>query len=107
MSSIRLTPRTYPRVATTPSGTAVPVFPASEVKYVTSVLLQADSANTGSVYVGGADVSANDGIPLAPGESFELAVDPARGLEAFSMDSLSVLSASDSNIVRIFVLERV
>jgi hypothetical protein len=103
---LRLSPKSYTPVATTPSGTAVEVLPDSTAGYVTSVFLHADSANTGNVYVGGAELTSANGIPLAPGDTFEISVDPARGLEAIKITDLRVLSASDSNSVRVMVLER-
>lgn len=59
-----------------------------------SCLVKAPTSNTATVYVGGSDVSAANGFPLAPG-------DPAVGFDATSVETLYAICATASQTLRV------
>lgn len=58
------------------SGVAVPVAAVSQK--ISWVLIEADTANTGTVYIGESDVAAAKCLTLAPGQSLEISLDGNR-----------------------------
>lgn len=99
-----LTPKSFPVVQTTPANTNVPAIPAG-YQYITSVVVYADSANTGDIFVGGANNSPTAGIPVAPGSSLSLAVDESHGQAVkLDLETLTIQSATTTNTARVLVL---
>lgn len=59
-----------------------------------SAIIKAPSTNTATIYVGGADVTAANGFPLAPG-------DPSLGLDANATEQLYAICATASQVLNI------
>ncbi len=74
---------------------AIPQAMAPATQYVkTGLQCKAGPANTGTVYLGGSDVTAVSGYPLIPGESVFLPVGELQLISAISSmdgDSLHIL----------------
>lgn len=63
------------------SATATQLDTSSAPERLVKVILQADEDNTGNIYIGGSDVSAQDSLTLDAGES--LSLEPTEFLGTF------------------------
>lgn len=76
--------------------------------YAVSVLVSADSANTGKIYVGDADVDSTNGVELDPGESMSINAESYRGGEVrVLLSDIYVDTATNGNKARVSYIERV
>lgn len=84
------------------AGTAEPIFP-SHIP-ATSITIQADSLNTGDVYIGNSDVDSTNGFALCPGGSYPLTGDQIRGItEGMYLDEIYAdTDTNDNKIVIIY-----
>lgn len=64
-----------------------------------SVVIQADSLNTGKIYVGDSTVTSANGIEVAAGEAFVLT--PAEGDKEVILSDIYVDTETNGNVVRI------
>ena len=73
----------------------------------TSILIQSDRLNTGSIYVGDSDVNSTNGMELTPGESIPITADMVNGNtdELFPAD-IFIDTDTGGNVVRAKALRR-
>jgi hypothetical protein len=75
----------------TASAAALP-----NVQYFYGVVIKALTANTGTVYVGGAGVTSANGFPLTAGESISYAATNANLIYIVGSDTTQVVSGTGS-----------
>ncbi len=91
-------------VTVTTAGTRVQIS-ANDISAV-SIIIQADSVNTGAIYVGDSTVDSNDFV-LCPGQSIPLGGDSIRGnSQAFFLSDIYVDAENDGNIVRVIYVKQ-
>ena len=71
-------------ITVTSAGTRVQAAHKANVR---TVVFKARPGNTGDTYIGGSDVSATDGMTLAPGESVELSSPDAISTSQYFADA--------------------
>jgi hypothetical protein len=88
------------------AGTAQSINPASSV-FCSSVIVTADAANTGKVYVGGSNVAAANGQPLSAGEALVVTSDDVRGSASeLDIKDIYVDTQTNANVVRVAYIAR-
>jgi len=87
--------------------TAATSVPASATKVHTShLVIKADSANAGVVYVGGADVSAANGYPLAQGQELRIGDFVRKDQnESFNLQNVHFDASQNGQKVRILYVQ--
>jgi hypothetical protein len=72
------------------------------------VILQADASNTGNVFVGSSDVTANTGIQLAAGDILSLhAFGTSKGVHEWKLSEIYVVGSAANQKVRVAYAETV
>jgi hypothetical protein len=97
----------------TPLGKTTVTTAGTRVRLTTSdtpassVIIQADPANTGNIYVGDVTVASTIAITLAPGQSITIGSDPTRGTgEEVILSDLYLDSSANSQSAHVFYLGR-
>lgn len=83
-------------VASALSAATLPVY---------NIIVIAEASNTGNVYIGGANVSTSNGIPIEPGNTLTLEVSHERYSEMDAADVYAITSSA-GNVVRIACFRR-
>lgn len=93
------------KVTIATAGTPVQLNPADW--QATSLLIQADPLNTGSIYVGDTTVSSSTGIALSAGQTLSITPDEIRAhSEGIVMNDIWFDTATGGNAARITYLKR-
>lgn len=97
---------TIPTVAIVTGGTAVPV--SAQSLHVTSVTIQADSANVGDVYFGDSTVTAINGQAISAMDTIQIEgpVGPRGYAEEFDLSKTFINSSTSGNKVRVIAFRR-
>ena len=90
-------------ISVTVAGTAVPLNTATPIpRAASSVLIQADFSNTGSVYIGDSTVTTSTGFELPAGGSIEIGGDHRRlGQDEIILNDLFVNADTSNDKVRV------
>lgn len=92
-------------VTVSTAGTAVALKTGDEIS-ATSIMLQADSNNTGNIYYGDSAVDST-GLFLGPGESVPIGGTSIRGItEGLFLNDIYIDSDADGNAVRVGYYKR-
>jgi len=75
--------------------TAVAAALSSSNILAQSIILVADSTNTGTAYIGGSDVNADNGIPLAAGGSLVLSDDKGHSNLDIDLNEIYVIGTAN------------
>ena len=75
------------------SGASPVILGSAEIR---TVLVKAESANSGTVYIGDVNVSSDKGYPLSPGESVSINID--------NLNKIGLVSEVDGDAVRYIVV---
>lgn len=73
---------------------------------VYSAIVTAEAGNTGNIYVGGADVSISNGIPVEPGNALTLAISGNERFSEFDLADVYIITSTTNNIARINCFRR-
>ena len=93
--------QTLPAVTGIGTATAISPPPGIDELRVTSLTLQAENGNTGSVYVGDEDVTTSTGLILDEGDAMVVTADMiGSSSEEFMVNEVYVISATGTNTVR-------
>lgn len=98
--------QTLPPVTVASAGTAVAV--GSTAIAVTSLTIQAEDDNTGSLFIGDATVSSTNGLELVPGATAEITADSiGRGQsEEFYINEIYVNATTSGDTARAAAFRR-
>lgn len=89
----------------TTAGTRVQIT-TSDIRS-SSILIQADSANSGRIYVGDSTVASTLGVALTAGQSLTIDADNIRGTtEEFKLSDIWLDSSANGDSAHIFYLGR-
>ena len=89
----------------TTNGTRVQL--SSTATTVLSVIVQADGANTGALYVGDSTVSSTDGLQLSPGQSISINAELVGGnSDGFTLTDIYIDSDSNGSKARFAYITR-
>ncbi len=91
-------------VTVTTAGTRV-VLSATTL-WCNSIIVQADTANTGYVYIGDSSVASTNGIALAAGESYSITISVNGRNDEIDLGLLYADTSVNSNKVRVAVIQR-
>lgn len=92
--------KTFPVVTCAVSNTPVQVYP--DVWWVLNVTIQAESTNTGNIYVGDETVTTTTGVPVAPGDTCEIDVPVGgRNFDEISLNDIYIVSSTSGNKARV------
>lgn len=95
---------THPAVTITTAG--VPKIVSTTRLYVSSVIFQADSTNTGKVYFGSSGVNSSTGIALSAGEQLEVSFDNQYGNNnLIDLSTLYFDTDTNGNVVRVAIFK--
>lgn len=92
---------TLPAVTISTAGTPVPLTTNAGI-IGTSIIIAADKANTGKIYLGGVGVSSANGQELDPGDTFEIVADSLNGRnQEIFLSEIYLDTETNNNIARI------
>jgi hypothetical protein len=84
-------------------------YPLSDaVLYAASITVQADYDNVGRIAIGGPDVTGDNGIEIAPGESAVIEFPASTSIrEEFDVSTIYLTSATSGDTARAVIIKRV
>lgn len=96
---------TRPVITVTTAGTAVPISTTEE--HVHSISIQAQSDNSGVLYVGDSSVASTTGQELGAGEVYVInAFDKPYNLEELDLQDIYIDAATNGDVARIAVVKK-
>jgi hypothetical protein len=91
-------------ITVTTAGTRVPLSATSLP--TNSVLIQADTANTGYIYVGDSTVASTNGHVLSAGDAIEIRIDVNGRVDEVDLADIYVDASVNSQKARVSVIRR-
>lgn len=86
------------------SGQAVQIIANSFPSF--SIIITAESTNSGNIYIGDSTVDANKGIPIEPGNTLAIDSPPESRWSELDISDIYIYTSSSGNKARISCLRR-
>lgn len=102
MAAKRLLPDTIGALTVTTAGTAVQANSGTSL-YCQSIIFQAESGNSGNIYIGDSTVSATNGIELDAGQSVTFSASQVGGSLLYDLADFWADTSSNGDKVRILI----